>query len=223
MKIFYEIRKSLGLSREQLSQKLSVSLQTIAAYESGRIFPSFKVLVKTKDIFQFSLDYIMTGKECCYPRNLRFLRLVKNLDELSLLESKKNIKNTTISLLGKDYLSKFSIKQDQINIELSKNFHSNLKNMRNLRKITQSSLANSLGITRTLLSQYELRIFPAVDKLMEFSKILNISIHALATGEKLCFEFKDKKFGRVMLLADHFLSLEDHKFLIRLMESALKK
>jgi len=71
------------------------------------------------------------------------------------------------------------------------------------------------------LSQYELKSFPSVENIIRLSESLDVSMHALVTGIKLNFQFTDGHFGKTMLLADHFLSLEDHKVLIRLMESAL--
>ena len=101
--------------------------------------------------------------------------------------------------------------------------HSNLKNIRNHKKLSQENLGNLINISRTLLSKYELKNYPPIERLIKLSKILNISIHALATGEKLFFDFQDRPFGRIILLADHFLSLEDHKILIKLMENIINQ
>jgi transcriptional regulator with XRE-family HTH domain len=223
MENFKKLRNINNLTVEQLAKKLEISERTIAAYEVGKFYPSFKVLIKTIDIFDFSLDYLIRNNESLYPRNLKLIKLATKLDIRTFSESKKNIKITIESLLiGKSAL-KSALQQDSVDIELSNDFHSNLKNIRNLRNMTQADLAEKLGITRTLLSQYELRIYPTVNKLAEFSRLLDISIHALATGEKLSFEFQDRDFGESILLADHFLSLEEHKMLIHLMEAVLKK
>jgi transcriptional regulator with XRE-family HTH domain len=220
MKFFKDIRKYFNLTREQLALLLSIDTNTITAYENGRSYPSFKVLVKTAGVFSFSLDY-MLGEQCLYPQDLKLIRLAKELDQKSFSDSRKNIKITAKSLFGNKPLPTAVIRQDSIDIELSNDFHSNLKNIRNFRNMTQADLAEKLEITRTLLSQYELRIYPTVNKLAEFSRLLGVSIQALATGEKLIFEFQDKNFGETILLADHFLPLEDHQILIRLMEAAL--
>ncbi len=223
MKYLKEIRDYYNLSRQQLAQKLSIDPNTITAYENGRSYPSFKVLVKIKDVFQFSLDYIMRGDECPYPRNLNLIGLAEKLDRGPFSASRKNLRITAESLLGKKSALKAELCRDPIKIELTGDFHSNLKNMRNLRSMTQSSLAEKLGITRNLLSQYESGIYPTVDKLAEFSKILDISIHALSTGEKLSFDFLGRDFGQAILTADHFLSLDRQKILITLLEAALDK
>ncbi|MEJ2418401.1 MAG: helix-turn-helix transcriptional regulator [Exilibacterium sp.] len=114
------------------------------------------------------------------------------------------------------------IEQDLIDIELSNNFNSNLKIMRNKRELSQNKLGDLTNISGPAIAMYEKNRFPSIEKLTKLSNSLNISIHALATGEKLIFNFTDGHFGRSMLLADRLLPLDEHKILITLMEAIIK-
>lgn len=40
-----EIRQSLGLDRYQFAEKLGISYESVAKYESGQVIPSYAVLV----------------------------------------------------------------------------------------------------------------------------------------------------------------------------------
>ena len=80
-------------------------------------------------------------------------------------------------------------------------------------------MAKNLKITPALLGMYENRNYPPIAKMIDISKMLNSSIHVIATGKKLFFDFQDRHFGKTMLLADRYLSLEEQKVIILLMET----
>ena len=143
------------------------------------------------------------------------------MDSVFHSDGRSTIESSAKSLLGSNFKPDTLLNQDSIQIELGKDFHKNLKDIRSYRKLTQPELAKELGISRNLVAQYELKIYPPIERLVDISKLLNVSIHAIATGHKLFYDFDDRIFGRTILLADHFLNLDDHKVLIRLMESAL--
>jgi len=215
------LRKIFNLTQDQLAQELSIDKGSIASYESDKFYPGFKSLICLIDIFQISLDYLLLENECNLPKNLMFLNLAKKLDSLSRSEARNNIENSARSLLGNNIDASIILKPDNIDIDLNNNFNVNLKEVRKIKKLTQPTLAKNINISRSLLSQYELKSFPSVENIIRLSESLDVSMHALVTGIKLNFQFTDGHFGKTMLLADHFLSLEDHKVLIRLMESAL--
>ena len=58
-----QLRRSNGLNRIQLAQKLHVSSSTIGMYEQGRRTPGIDVLIQMSRIFNVSLDYLVTGEE----------------------------------------------------------------------------------------------------------------------------------------------------------------
>jgi transcriptional regulator with XRE-family HTH domain len=218
-----KFRTHLSITQEELAKKINVDQQTISIYEKEISFPSFHIIKKLADIFQISLDYLIHDENCFYPRNLKFMRLAEKIDKIQ----DQNIKNTietSVSTFLNNKTGDFKlIRQDKIKeVELTESFHVNLKAVRNYKDIRQVDFAQTLGISTPLLGMYEKKIYPSVEKLKNISKNLEVSMHALATGEKLFFDFEDRPFGKTMLLADHFLSLEHQKFIIELMVNLTK-
>ncbi|MCK4795947.1 MAG: helix-turn-helix transcriptional regulator [Spirochaetes bacterium] len=223
MKILKNLRNYFNITQDELSKKLDLETNTITLYEAEKLTPSFKISNKIIKLYEISYDYLILDNKCLFPKNLKLLRLAKKLDNLFESEARNTIESNAKSFIGKKINQNISLKSDSIEIELKNDFHSNLKNIRNHKKLSQENLGNLINISRTLLSKYELKNYPPIERLIKLSKILNISIHALATGEKLFFDFQDRPFGRIILLADHFLSLEDHKILIKLMENIINQ
>lgn len=56
-------RKRLGLTQEQLSEKMNVSIQMISNMERGNKAIRIDNLVKLSRILEVSTDYILTGKQ----------------------------------------------------------------------------------------------------------------------------------------------------------------
>lgn len=57
-----QLRKSNGLSQEQLAEKLNVSRQAISKWESGASFPDVEKIVLISELFQVSTDYLMKNE-----------------------------------------------------------------------------------------------------------------------------------------------------------------
>ena len=53
------IRKTKGLSQEELGMELQVSRQTISKWESGQSYPDFQRLVMLSDYFDMTLDELV--------------------------------------------------------------------------------------------------------------------------------------------------------------------
>lgn len=217
-----KFRFFFNLTQEQLAQKIGVDRNTITQYEAQKVVPSFKILRKMVDTFEISFDFFLKEDECLYPRNLKLLKLAKLLDDSAQAQARSHIEITAESLL-KNKNNNIDIKQDENSISLIDNFHSNLKTLRNIKKISQMELANLLKVSRSSISMYEYSQVPNIENLINLSNIFNLSIHALTTGEKLIFNFQDKHFEKKMLLADRLLPFEDQKFLIKLMENAVNQ
>ena len=62
-----QLRRSYGLSQPQLAQKLHVSASAIGMYEQGRRTPSIEILIQMSQLFNVSLDYLITGEEFTPP------------------------------------------------------------------------------------------------------------------------------------------------------------
>lgn len=223
MKILKNLRIIFNITQEKLADKLNLDTFSISRYENGISFPTFQILMQITNIFQISFDYLILEDKCFYPRNLRLLKLAKKIDNLQDSHIRTNIESSAKAFLKNKTTDEIKeIKQDNIEIEFADNFHQNLKTIRNFKQIRQIDLAKNLNISAPLLGMYESKIFPSVDKLIKISEKLNISSHALATGEKLFFDFQDRPFGKTILLADQLLPLEEHKMLIHLMEAILQ-
>lgn len=54
-----ELREEKKITQVRLSIELEVSQETISAYEMGKYFPSVKSLLKLREIFGTSIDYIL--------------------------------------------------------------------------------------------------------------------------------------------------------------------
>ena len=54
------IRKSKGLSQEELAVKVNVVRQTVSKWEKGLVVPSAETIKKIADYFQVSTDFIFT-------------------------------------------------------------------------------------------------------------------------------------------------------------------
>lgn len=59
----YELRKSFGLSQEELAELLDVSRQSVSKWESDKGYPEMTRLIFLSDYFGVSLDYLMRGEE----------------------------------------------------------------------------------------------------------------------------------------------------------------
>lgn len=54
-----QLREEKGMTQVRLSIELSVSQETISAYESGKHFPNVSNLIRLSELFNASCDYIL--------------------------------------------------------------------------------------------------------------------------------------------------------------------
>ncbi len=57
------LRKKAGMSQLQLAEKLNVGPSAIGMYEQGRRMPAVEMLIEIANLFDVSLDYLITGRE----------------------------------------------------------------------------------------------------------------------------------------------------------------
>lgn len=90
----YELRKQRGLSQEELANKLNVSRQTISKWEVGDSTPDMEKLVAIGDLFDISLDELVSGKVLvCTEQPQKTSEIFHVLEEKVLTtENKKNAK-----------------------------------------------------------------------------------------------------------------------------------
>jgi len=56
-----ELRKSKGLSQEELAEILGVSRQAVSKWESGQSLPEIEKLIAMGDLYGVTIDYILKG------------------------------------------------------------------------------------------------------------------------------------------------------------------
>ena len=62
-----ELRRSKGLSQEQLADLLGVSRQAVSKWESGQALPEVEKLIALSRLYETSIDYILTGETLSSP------------------------------------------------------------------------------------------------------------------------------------------------------------
>ena len=56
------LRKRAGLTQVQLADRLCLSPSALGNYEQGRRLPNVELLIEMAELFDVSLDYLITGK-----------------------------------------------------------------------------------------------------------------------------------------------------------------
>ncbi|MBQ8028670.1 MAG: helix-turn-helix transcriptional regulator [Clostridia bacterium] len=95
-------RKSLGLSQEELGQKLLVSRQTISLWEKDQTVPTIDNLMRLSEIFEISVDEILHSEskeqsaEIQPNESYRFTFLKQELNEIYRLQRKSVYKRPIV-------------------------------------------------------------------------------------------------------------------------------
>ena len=58
------LRKSNGITQETLAEKLNVSRQAVAKWESGMAYPDITNLIQLSELFHITIDYLVKDHEC---------------------------------------------------------------------------------------------------------------------------------------------------------------
>ena len=53
------LRKNKGYTQEALSEKLGVSRQAVAKWESGQVYPDIANLIQISELMNVSVDYLV--------------------------------------------------------------------------------------------------------------------------------------------------------------------
>jgi len=97
-----ELRKSKGLSQDELGQKLGVSRQTISKWELAQSYPDFQRLVSLSDYFGIPLDALVKDIDVqdVRDKNLSEKQLSVIYDDVQNAKSAINIVLNTFSIIG---------------------------------------------------------------------------------------------------------------------------
>ena len=58
------IRKSKGITQEELAEKLNVSRQAVTKWENGMAYPDIMNLIQISELFHMTLDYLVKDEQC---------------------------------------------------------------------------------------------------------------------------------------------------------------
>lgn len=58
------LRKSKGFTQEELAEKLNVSRQAVAKWESGQSYPDIMNLIQISNMMNVTVDYLVRDQEC---------------------------------------------------------------------------------------------------------------------------------------------------------------
>jgi len=68
MMIFSEklqlLRKNKGLTQEEMAERLNVSRQAVAKWESGQVYPDISNLIQISDLLNVTVDYLVRDQKC---------------------------------------------------------------------------------------------------------------------------------------------------------------
>ena len=58
-----ELRKSFGLTQEELANRINISRVNYTRYENGKVRPDYETLLKLADFYDISLDEFFNRKK----------------------------------------------------------------------------------------------------------------------------------------------------------------
>ena len=91
-----EQRKKLGLSQEELAEKLNISQKSISKYERGDRRPSYEVWVLMAALFDVTTDYLLGEEICMVGTRIAELRKGSGMTQENLAEA-LNISCSTLA------------------------------------------------------------------------------------------------------------------------------
>jgi transcriptional regulator with XRE-family HTH domain len=219
--ILKELRNNKNITLEQFSSKVDINFLTTRSYEANNKTPSLLNLIKIASFFQVSIDFLLLENKTFYTRSILFLSLTEKIDKMDQVK-RFQIESTAKSLIPKEAdIENIEIKTDSLKIVLTNNIHENIKSLRKEKGLTQKNIAELLNIDNSVVAYYEKKSIPPFDKLLKLSEYFNLSMHAIATGQKLNFNIENKGLQNTIHKADKLLPLRDKDFLTHLMQKII--
>ena len=217
------LRNASGITLQDIGKETDIGFNTIKKYEFDNVPPPDKVL-KIADFFGVSADFLLLWDKIKYPRSIRMLSLAERIDKMDVDKWHK-VEATAATFLGKGNADKTpEIIFDDLETELTSSVHKNIRLLREKVDYSQAKLGRYLTLTQTHISNYENgKRRPPPVKLILMSALFQTSVHALATGRKLYFQFQNKDLKDTMLNADYYLDLRKKDFLCEMMEKIIEE
>ena len=123
-----ELRQKRGITQEEFSEALRVSVQTISRWENGVNAPDLSMLPQLAVYFRVTTDYLL-GLE----RNDTMAKLIKTTETFELV-SRQEAEEMVLKFKGekfpvlKDY--RITADGDKVILEVTKEFNSDLNSMK---------------------------------------------------------------------------------------------
>lgn len=174
-----EQRKKLGLSQEELAEKLNISQKSISKYELGNRKPQYKVLVRMAEYFGVTTDYLLGVTDSTenepessvtrkFGNRLRELRVSEGITQFQMAvildTSKSNISKYEAGTVepGMEKINEiarfFKVTTDYL-FGMAKGGNTMLgKRINELRRasgMTQEELGKKLGVVKSTISLWE--------------------------------------------------------------------
>lgn len=203
-----EQRKKLGLSQEELAEKLNISQKSISKYERGSRRPSYEVLVSMAALFGVTTDYLLgvDGGEKDMKNRVKELREENGMKQ-SELGKLLNVQDAAISkyesgdipLTGEkiiqlaeyfgvstDYLLGLEdiMETNEKSNEIVHRTGQNIKNLRERKGLTQQELAVRVDVAQSTVANWESgRREPDINILIRIAKLFNVTLDELVMKE----------------------------------------
>lgn len=127
-KTIRELRQKKGITQEEFSQALRVSVQTVSRWENGVNAPDLSVLPQLAAYFKVTTDYLL-GLE----RNDTMAKLIKTVETFEL-RTKQEAEEMVLKFKGEKFPAlkdhKITSCGDKVILEVTKEFNSDLETMK---------------------------------------------------------------------------------------------
>lgn len=92
-----KLRKSKGMSQDELGEELGVSRQSVSKWESGQVTPELDKIKKIANIFDVTTDYLLMPSE---TDELLLKTSVLEREQKKILNQQARIKNRQFSVIS---------------------------------------------------------------------------------------------------------------------------
>jgi transcriptional regulator with XRE-family HTH domain len=215
-----DLRNNRQITFEELSRCLKISVASLKQYDANQFSPNLDRLIEFSNFYSVSVDFLILWDKTEYIKSIELFKLADTIDKLDQVK-RFQIESTALSLIGHPKeLINIRLKEDPFNLENDVN--TNIRYLIDKNKMLLQTIADYLESTPGLISSYTRATIPPVDKLIKLSKLFGVSIHCIATGQKLNYKFKNESLNEAIVKADQLLSLKDKEILIHLMKRIIE-
>ena len=195
-----EQRKKLGLSQEELAEKLNISQKSISKYELGNRKPQYKVLVRMAEYFGVTTDYLLEldgGGNVMLGKRITELRKACDMSQKELGE-KLGLSASAIGMYEQgrrepgnamliamenlfgvtvDYLLGVTDSTENApELSVARKFGNRLRDLRVSEGITQLQMAVNLDTSKSNISKYEAgTVEPGMEKINEIARFFKVT------------------------------------------------